>query len=100
MQVTAEWVFWVAAAVILYVYVGYPLLLAVWAALGARSVRTAAADAPLPSVSIVIAARNEARRLAARLENLLALDYSGERQVIVVSDGSTDDTAAVVRRFA
>jgi cellulose synthase/poly-beta-1,6-N-acetylglucosamine synthase-like glycosyltransferase len=54
---------------------------------------------PLPGVSIVIAAHNEGTRLAARLDNLRALDYPpARRQVIVVSDGSTDDTAAVVAR--
>jgi cellulose synthase/poly-beta-1,6-N-acetylglucosamine synthase-like glycosyltransferase len=100
MHVTAEWVFWGAAAVILYVYVGYPLLLAGWTAVASRPVRKAPSDAALPPVSIVIAARNEGQRLADRLNNLLALEYPAERQVIVVSDGSTDDTAAVVRRFA
>jgi cellulose synthase/poly-beta-1,6-N-acetylglucosamine synthase-like glycosyltransferase len=51
-------------------------------------------------VSIVVAARNEADRLGARLRNLLALDYPADRrQVIVVSDGSTDDTAAILAAF-
>ena len=40
------------------------------------------------------------RRLAARLDNLRALDYPpARRQIIVVSDGSTDDTAAVVAGY-
>jgi cellulose synthase/poly-beta-1,6-N-acetylglucosamine synthase-like glycosyltransferase len=47
-------------------------------------------------VSIVIAARNEARRLPARVGNLLALPYTGEREIIVVSDGSTDGTAVAL----
>ena len=47
----------------------------------------------LPGVSIIIAARNEARRLPARLENLLACDYPPDRmQIVVASDGSTDHT--------
>jgi cellulose synthase/poly-beta-1,6-N-acetylglucosamine synthase-like glycosyltransferase len=51
-------------------------------------------------VSIVIAARNEGARLAARIENLLSLDYPKDsRQVIVVSDGSTDDTLDVLARY-
>jgi cellulose synthase/poly-beta-1,6-N-acetylglucosamine synthase-like glycosyltransferase len=48
-------------------------------------------------VSIVVAARNEGHALRARLENLLAADYPGDAmQIIVVSDGSTDGSAAVL----
>jgi poly-beta-1,6-N-acetyl-D-glucosamine synthase len=91
-------VFWVSALFIGYVYVGYPALLFVWAKLRAKS------GTPQrglePGVSIVIAARNEALRLRARIENLLALDYpAGKRQIIVVSDGSTDDTLSVLAPF-
>jgi cellulose synthase/poly-beta-1,6-N-acetylglucosamine synthase-like glycosyltransferase len=51
-------------------------------------------------VSIVIAARNESARLAARIENLVSLDYPADkRQIIVVSDGSTDDTLDVLSRY-
>jgi len=54
----------------------------------------------LPRVSIVIAARNEAARLPARIDNLLALQYpANRRQIIVVSDGSTDGTLAALSRF-
>jgi cellulose synthase/poly-beta-1,6-N-acetylglucosamine synthase-like glycosyltransferase len=54
-----------------------------------------------PAVSIIIAARNEADRIGPRLDNLLALDYPRRQiQIIVVSDGSTDGTAEVLRRYA
>ena len=54
----------------------------------------------LPGVSIVIAARNEAARLPARIENLLASDYPRHLcQIIVVSDGSTDDTAEALTAY-
>jgi cellulose synthase/poly-beta-1,6-N-acetylglucosamine synthase-like glycosyltransferase len=50
-----------------------------------------------PGVSIVIAARNEAHDLQARIENLLACDYPADRlQIIVVSDGSTDVTPDIL----
>jgi cellulose synthase/poly-beta-1,6-N-acetylglucosamine synthase-like glycosyltransferase len=53
-----------------------------------------------PRVSIIVAARNEARRLPARIENLLALDYPPDRrEIIVVSDGSTDDTLKVLSHY-
>jgi biofilm PGA synthesis N-glycosyltransferase PgaC len=94
-------VFWLSAFIIGYVYAGYPALLAVWA----RVVRRPTLPEPpawgrLPGVSIVLAARNEGARLPARLENLLALDYpSDRRQIVVVSDGSTDDTLEVLAAY-
>lgn len=91
-------VFWIAAFVIVYVYVLYPVLLAVWARLAPWPVH---ADDDTPGVSIVIAARNESDRLGPRLDDLLSLDYPRWRmQIIVVSDGSTDGTAEVLRRYA
>jgi hypothetical protein len=58
-----EALFWISFAVIGYVYVGYPLLLAAWARLAQRTPRKATAHADWPSVSIVLAARDEALRL-------------------------------------
>ena len=103
------YVFWVSAFLIGYVYVGYPALLAVWVRLRSRSA-TASAERErspkrlalheLPMVSIVVAARNEGPRLAARVRNLLALDYpAARRQIIIVSDGSRDDTVRVLAPF-
>jgi len=92
--------FWVSALLIAYVYVGYPVILRVWAALCDRPVRLGADDRATPGVSIVIAAHNEAALLRARVDNLLSLDYPAERrQIIVVSDGSTDDTVDVLRKY-
>lgn len=89
--------FWASVGLIAYVYAGYPALLWMWARWrGSPADGDAAADFT-PGVSIVIAARNEARRLPARIDNLLAVDYpAARRQIIVVSDGSTDDTLAVL----
>jgi cellulose synthase/poly-beta-1,6-N-acetylglucosamine synthase-like glycosyltransferase len=104
--------FWSSALFIAYVYAGYAVLLTVWARV--RSGRSSAARGPaaaghdrrtadalsLPRVSIVIAARNEARRLPARIANLLMLDYPADRrEIIVVSDGSTDRTAEALAAF-
>jgi poly-beta-1,6-N-acetyl-D-glucosamine synthase len=91
--------FWISAAIVLYVYAGYPLLLAAWARFVQRRPRKAQVITTWPSISIVVAARNEGRRLSGRIRNLLDIPYPGLREVIVVSDGSTDHTAAVVRSF-
>jgi poly-beta-1,6-N-acetyl-D-glucosamine synthase len=93
-----EAVFWGAFGLVLYVYAGYPLVLAVWARVAARE-RQGVSD-HLPPVSIVLAARNEASALPRRIENLLALDYPADlAEIIVVSDGSTDGTAHAVAPY-
>ena len=91
-------VFWVAAGVVVYTYLGYPALLAAWARVRPRP--HAADDRFTPGVSIVIAARNEAARLPGRLENLLALDYpAGRLEIVVAINGSTDRSAQAVGRY-
>jgi biofilm PGA synthesis N-glycosyltransferase PgaC len=97
-------VFWLSVAAVAYVYAGYPLLLRLWARLRPKPIDYKRHNANCrfddPGVSIVIAARNEGPRLAARIENLLGLDYAAsKRQIIVVSDGSTDDTLDVLARY-
>ena len=92
--------FWISALIVGYVYVGYPCLLAAWARIADRRPRRAAFQGGAwPSISIVIAARNEAPRLAARVANLLEQDYPGRREIIVVSDGSTDSPARALAPF-
>lgn len=97
-----ERLFWVSVLVVVYVYMGYPLLLALGARVAERPVRKRRLDGPgsWPAVSIIVAARNEAARLPGRVANLLDLPYNGPREVIVVSDGSTDDTRTALERFA
>jgi cellulose synthase/poly-beta-1,6-N-acetylglucosamine synthase-like glycosyltransferase len=91
--------FWLSIALVLYAYIGYPCALAICARVIPRPVRKRRFGAEAPGVSIVVAARNEARRLPARLDNLLALEYEGPRQIIVVSDGSIDDTVRVLEPY-
>src|SRR5687767_8775064 len=95
-----EIAFWTSTLVIAYVYVGYPLLLAAWARVAPRPTRrTGVGAGEWPAISVIVAARNEGARLPARVENLLALDYAGAREIIVVSDGSTDETAVALAPY-
>lgn len=87
--------FWSAATLIVVSYAGMPLLVLVRGLLRQRPVRC---DDITPSVSVVIAAHQEAERLPEKLASIAALDYPAERlEVVVASDGSTDDTVAVGR---
>jgi cellulose synthase/poly-beta-1,6-N-acetylglucosamine synthase-like glycosyltransferase len=92
--------FWFCTACVAYTYAGYPLLLAAWAKLRPRPVRRAAA---VPcSVSFVVCAHNEGDRVGPRLDELTKLlDVAGVAgEIILVSDGSTDDTGDIARSFA
>lgn len=57
-------------------------------------------DGPLPSLSIIVPARNEADNLRRLLPSLVQQDYPGDIEIIVVDDQSTDGTAAVVQHEA
>jgi cellulose synthase/poly-beta-1,6-N-acetylglucosamine synthase-like glycosyltransferase len=85
------WIFWIALAIVAYAYAGYPLL-----AIGlARLLGSDPAREPLtPPLTVIVAAHNEAPRIAARVHDLLEQDYPPENlHVIVVDDGSDDGTA-------
>lgn len=97
MHLSAVIIFWTAVVLLLYTYAGYGLLTWVWALVRPRGVRVTAIQ---PSVTIIVAAFNEAGRIAARIENLLALDYPRESlEIIIASDGSSDNTVEVARAF-
>jgi cellulose synthase/poly-beta-1,6-N-acetylglucosamine synthase-like glycosyltransferase len=92
-----EILFWGSLVILIYTYAGYPVVLAIWSLWGKKPV----ASRPIvPRASIVIAAWDEGRYLADRINNCLQQRYpAAHLEVIVVSDGSKDDTESVVRRF-
>lgn len=91
----ATMAFWLSAALVVFTFAGYPLLIALLAR-GKKSVPAGSQNRT--RITALVVGHNEARRIASRIENLLASDYPPELlSVLVVSDGSTDDTVAVVR---
>ncbi|HKQ77330.1 MAG TPA: glycosyltransferase family 2 protein [Blastocatellia bacterium] len=93
----AQAVFIAAVAVMAFIYAGYPALMLALSFVLRRPVRRADIT---PRVSVIIAAYNEERDIAAKLKNTLALDYPRDRmEIIVASDCSTDRTDRIVRRF-
>ncbi len=95
----ADTILLAAMAVVIYTWIVYPLLLAFFRAIR----RPADAVKPRPEapfVSVIIPVHNEQTRIAAKLENCLALEYPADRmETIVSSDGSTDGTEQIVRGF-
>lgn len=90
--------FYTAGCIILYSYVGYPLLLAVLSVFKTGKKQTAT---HLPFVTVIIAAYNEEAVIADKIENTLAADYPLEQlQIIVAAQGSTDGTAAIAAGFS
>jgi cellulose synthase/poly-beta-1,6-N-acetylglucosamine synthase-like glycosyltransferase len=96
----AEALFWLAALLVGYTYAGYPALLLVWRHV--RSLPDVRKDWTYsPRVSVIIVAYNEEARIGAKIENCLSFDYPPDRLgIVVVSDGSTDRTEAIVEKFA
>ena len=92
------WIFWGSGAVIAYTYFGY----GGWLWLRGRWRRKEVVRGPYsPFVSVVMVIQNEERVLERKLENLLTLDYPAElTQLVVVSDGSTDRTEAILHEYA
>ncbi len=87
-----------SAGIILYVYLGYPLLVFLLSRIRPRAVKKHAIE---PSVSLIITAYNEEAAIRGKLENTLLLDYPKEKmEVIVVSDCSSDRTDDIVKEFS
>ena len=96
-----HWVLLAGTAVSLYSYVGYPLLLIVVRRFRRRSPVAVGRPATWPRISITLPAYNAEKTLRPVLDGLVRLDYPAElRQIVVVSDGSTDGTDALVAEYA
>jgi poly-beta-1,6-N-acetyl-D-glucosamine synthase len=89
-----RFLFWSSFFLIFFAYAGYPLCLYFRARFWPQYARRASC---FPTVTILLAAHNEQKYLPAKLLNLAQLDYPVDRlQVIVVSDGSTDETNQIL----
>lgn len=89
-------IFWVCLAVCFYIYFGYPALLFLLSRLRPRVLHHGTG---VPTVSIVIAVYNEEAVIQQKIENALSVEYAGELEVIIASDGSSDRTVKIARRF-
>ena len=97
-QFAAELVFWLSAAALFYVYLGYPLLVYLVSVAFPKPVRRGGFE---PPVTVLITAYNEEKAIRAKLENTLLIDYPKEKlEILVASDGAADQTDEIVRGFA
>src|SRR5215813_7412466 len=94
--------FWISLSILFFCYIGYGLLLFLFNSswkmiLPGRKEKEPAEDIP---VTMVIPAYNEAAVLEQKIGNTLALDYPADKlKIIVVTDGSTDNSEMIVRKY-
>ena len=92
------WIFWLAAVLVAYTYVGYPGWLRLRMLWRSRPVMRGAIT---PPISVVMVVRNEEKIVGSKLQNLLSLDYPADRlEIVVVSDGSSDGTEQILQDYA
>jgi len=101
-QTPCQDLFWLCAGLVLYAYLGYPALIWLLSRLFGRGhTDPGRADHDLPSMSLLIVAYNEEAVIEERMRNALAMEYpAGKLEIVVASDGSSDATTTLVRRYA
>jgi len=93
-----EVIFWSALFLILHTYCFYPLV--VWMLSLFFPAKWRKEERFFPSVSMLISAYNEEKVIEQKLQNCLALAYPRNKfEVLIGSDGSTDRTCEIARRF-
>lgn len=94
----AELIFWISALLVGYSYVIYPLILAMLSRLTSEErSQPAAIVSDSPAVACIIAAYNEERHVAARIDNVIGQTYDPAKLTLYIgSDGSHDRTPELI----
>lgn len=91
----STWIFWILVGIVAVPLVLFPVSIAVLGGLGRRGFQARDIE---PTVSVLIAAYEEEEGIRAKIRNTLDQHYPADRlQVVVVDDGSDDDTVGEVR---
>lgn len=96
--------FWLSVAVVFYVYIGYFFVLKLAIVWGGRKsdvdlTSNKSGEFPI-NVTVIVAAHNEEKSIEKRINNLLKQSYPPRQlEIIVASDGSTDDTVRLAERY-
>lgn len=92
-------IFWICVILLAYTFIGYPLLMIVLSRFYKSKIDNTN-NIYLPYVSVVLVVYNEAAKIKQRIENLLLSDYPNQLlEIVVVSDGSNDETETIVSEF-
>jgi len=100
-QCLMEFIFWISFLGVLYAYLLYPVTLFVWGKIWPKPIVSISQQTPFtPNISIVMPLHNEAHVVEGKLKNIEDLDYPSDAiDLVVVSDGSTDETVDLVRKY-
>ncbi|QCR22500.1 glycosyltransferase family 2 protein [Pontibacter sp. SGAir0037] len=97
---TLKIAFWIAFGVACYTYVGYALVVWLWAKSKNRFRKEVSVKGFEPDVTLVVPAYNEADILEQKIENCLMLDYPADKlKIVFITDGSTDHSAKVLAQY-
>ena len=99
-----EFLFWFCGFIVVYNYFLYPAIVICWSKRADENkfgqLQSYSTDENLPKVSLIIAAYNEEQVIEKKIKNSLALDYPEDRfEIIIVSDGSDDETHNIAKSF-
>lgn len=94
--------FWISLGLLFYCYIGYGLILLLLTSLKDLVItgkKKVLADYEIP-VTLIITAYNEELILEQKIQNTLAIDYPLDKlRIIIITDGSADDSAKLVLRY-
>lgn len=97
MLILIAFIFWISFFLFFWTYFGYPILMYLWAKIHAKGIQK---DDVLPTITLLIPAFNEQDVIRRKLDNCLELSYPRDKlQVFVIDDGSSDQTASIVREY-
>ena len=96
-------IFWLSLIMLIYTYIGYPVLITVLGRLVRRRYAPPCNNRELfdyPTVSIIISVFNESDVIREKIENCLNIDYPKDRlEILIGSDGSTDGTNDIIKLY-
>ncbi|KEQ30675.1 glycosyl transferase [Pedobacter antarcticus 4BY] len=95
--------FWISIFLIVYTYVGYGFVLYLLVKIKKIFSKPFlfSSDSALPTVTLIVAAYNEEDIIEEKIKNTLELDYpEGLIQLVFITDGSSDSTAAKVAGYS
>ena len=90
-------IFWFTTGIIFYTYFGYPLVMIFLSKFRYKPVKK---EEFTPRVSLIVAAYNEEMQIEQKIINCLSIDYPKEIiEIILASDGSTDSTISIIKKY-